>query len=310
MDSRVSELFLPGFWGKGYTPSLVPSDTSDSARRGEILNVRQRRVGTVFKRRKVALFSFLDYSQHLFVGDCKEKWVFWAQTFETVGHSSLIHQSTGSQMAVSWSLLSYTELPSCSKNSALKSSAALASWHSRADRARQCSGAPRAAGAGGDVPVPSGGPAVGVELRPDSAGLSPSAQQGMSPVAAALQLRGLALAGRGWETSAPSPRGCPAATAASLRSPGLISALLRADLCAPQGWCLHLEPAFTMAQLPPCGCTGLFISCCRQRHSNRGVLREKGFCLFTLFLCITKISPAALNSPGITGERLEWLCSQ
>lgn len=75
-----------------------------------------------------------------------------------------------------------------------------------------------------DVPVPSGGPAAGVELRPDSAWLSPSAQQGMSPVAAALQLRGLALAGRGWETSAPSPRGCPAATAASLRSSGFISA--------------------------------------------------------------------------------------
>lgn len=61
-----------------------------------------------------------------------------------------------------------------------------------------------------------------------------------------------------------------------------------------------------MAQLPPCGCSWLFISSCKQRHSNRGVLREKGFCHFTLFLCITKISPAALNSPGITGERLGW----
>lgn len=305
MDSRVSELFLPGFWGKGYTPSLVPSDTSDSARRGEILNVRQRRVGTVFKRRKVALFSFLDYSQHLFVGDCKEKWVFWAQTFETVGHSSLIHQSTGSQMAVSWSLLSYTELPSCSKNSALKSSAALASWHSRADRARQCSGAPRAAGAVGDVRCAS------ALWRPCGWCGAPSRQRWAVPVSPAGDVP--------CRRRSAAPRAGPGrAGLGNQRSitPGLpcghssVSALLRADLCAPQGWSLHLEPAFTMAQLPPCGCTGLFISCCRQRHSNRGVLREKGFCLFTLFLCITKISPAALNSPGITGERLEWLCSQ
>lgn len=59
---------------KGIHPMSGPiTATSDSARRGEILNKRQRRVVTAFKRRKMALLGFLVYSQHLFVGDCKEK---------------------------------------------------------------------------------------------------------------------------------------------------------------------------------------------------------------------------------------------
>lgn len=76
MNSCCGELrdLPPWILREGIHPIPGPiTATSDSDRRGEILNDRQRRVVTIFKRRKLALLGFLVYSQHLFVGDSKEK---------------------------------------------------------------------------------------------------------------------------------------------------------------------------------------------------------------------------------------------
>lgn len=71
-----SELFLPGFWGKGYTlfPSQLPLTQPEEEKYW-----MTDRVVTVFKRRKVALLDFLVYSQRLFVGDIEEKLIFWVK---------------------------------------------------------------------------------------------------------------------------------------------------------------------------------------------------------------------------------------
>lgn len=89
-----------------------------------MLNDRQGKVVTLFKRQKVALAGLLACSQQHFVRDGKEKEGVWCmQTYIAMGHSSSdppkYRKSNGNVKWQCWSLLSYTKLQWCSKNTAL-----------------------------------------------------------------------------------------------------------------------------------------------------------------------------------------------
>lgn len=187
-------------------------------------------------------------------------------------------------MAVSWSLVSYAKLSQCSKNPALQSGALFASPKRPATLTMGSSGPEEPPGTAGCRRDGWCASAIWrhcnwCETPSQQLSPVPVCRAGGVPATAALQLRGLTLPEPGTEPPASRLR-------AELGKQHFISpgAALRPQqhLCPFQSLSLCLKPVFIMAQLPPCGCSWLLISCCEQHHSNWGVLRKKG--LLPLYL--------------------------